>query len=475
MIKLLLFIGCCLFANCSATGGGSGPQVDSCQEEAKAVSEAGEADNKPPPPGDIKVHEHTLKNGLRIVVVPVDSNGQIYFGVLYGVGSVDDPANKLGISHFLEHMMFNGTKNVSKTRLRYFLDKYHVYSGANTNLDCTLYYGAIRKELLYLSLKIEADRMANLTIDKQEFAREKKVIMEEAGLDNLDPINKYMNDAVPRTLYLYSQYASSVIGTTHTIESITPKALMKHYRKYYVPNNATLIFVGSIEKDEAVQLAEKYFGHIKSSSPLRRRVIPEPLNTGISYFIEHSIPEIKTQTLQIFYSLDKGIFATSKDIYAVQFMTGILSGPYGATKLMVDEKNLICGGGIDLSLNRGNKTFLCISLSLREGRDRRVVEKECLEIIRNYKQFLTKELLQMEKEKDAIGFNFTTDSPQGVFWQIVGMVNVGRSMDDVSNRRKIIESITLEDLINMAETIFKDENITHMVYLHPPEIRRWGY
>jgi zinc protease len=450
----------------------NGNPTETCQT---TDNQGNQKDDSSRDPGDVKIYEHTLKNGLRIVVVPVESNGRIYFGVLYGVGSVDDPMGKVGLSHFLEHMMFKGTKSVSKDHLHYLLSKYCVSFGANTDCDYTLYHHIVRKEFLYLSLVIEADRMVNLRIDDTEFAIEKGVILEEAGLRNIDPTSRYLNDAGARMWYLYSQYAPPVIGTTYTIENISPKALRKHYKKYYVPNNATLIFVGNIQIEEVVPIAEKYFGRLKPSKELKRRVIPEPLNTGIRYFIEKSVPEIKTQTLQISYSFDKNIVVALKDMNIARFMTFMLFGPYGLTKVMKDEKNLICSARIDLGFNRGNKAFLYITLSLRDGVDRRVVEKECLEIVRNFKKFLTNDLLQKEKEKDSTGFKFMTDSPQELFGEMVGLMKGECSLDDANNRPKIIDDITLDDLINMAAKIFRDENMNHMVYSHPTTIRCFEY
>jgi zinc protease len=475
MIKVLLLAICCLF-HAGFSSGATKP----CQNGATVVKKtpgAGTSDDKKATSSAndaAKIYEHRLKNGLRVIVVPVDSNGLIHFGVLYGVGGVDDPPGKAGLSHLLEHMMFDGTKTVSKERLDYLRSKYCASCGGNTGQDFTMYHFTVRKEFLDLNVKIEADRMTGLTLDEKEFEREKNVVLEEARIANSDPINRNLDESMLRTFYLYSNYANPVIGTNDSIASIELKHLRKHYKKYYVPNNATLIFVGSIQEHEAVQLAEKYFGHIKPSKKIERYHGQEPLDTGISYFIEKSIPEIKIQSLQIAYSFDKDLIGGFKGRMIARFMLGILSRDVIA-KVMKDEKNLICGGGVDLNLNYGQKACLQFSFQLREGVDRRLAQEEFLKIISKAKDFLTEEGLQEQKDLDLVSFKFTTDSPEEYLGIVSAVVQVNYDIDDVNNRRTIADSITLDELKDMATRVFNPEYITHVVFLHPTIISRLKY
>ena len=88
---------------------------------------------------DVEVFTTTLENGLQVIYFPTDSNGLIYFGVLYNVGSADDPLDKIGLSHFLEHMMFKGTHSLPGDKLKYFLDKYDAYSVPLGSTNIILY------------------------------------------------------------------------------------------------------------------------------------------------------------------------------------------------------------------------------------------------------------------------------------------------------------------------------------------------
>lgn len=416
----------------------------------------------------LSIYEHTLKNGLRIIVVSTNANGKVYWGILYKVGSVDDPECKIGVSHFLEHMMFYGTDNMSKEQLQDRLRKCCISYGANTSADYTHYHHTVKKEFLHESMQIEADRMQHLKINDDDVEKERNVILEEKARD-VTPINKYMDDVVRHSLYLYSNYTSPTIGHEHHITKINKKSIIKHYKKYYVPNNATLIFVGDIQKNEAIELAEKYFDKIKQTNkPINRKIVHEPLNTGINYFVEKSIPEIKIQTLELTYTFDKSVLTTLKDWNVATFLMGMLFSPIAVIKIMKDEKNLISGGDISIVTNRGNRAFLSVRMQLRNGVSRHIVEEEFLKIVRYSRdKFLTEELLIKQKEKNENFWKFLMDSPEAIFEDIVDSVKDGLTVCDMNNRAEIVERITLDDVRSIASKILKEDNITHRVYYCP--------
>jgi zinc protease len=361
---------------------------------------------------------------------------------------------------------------MSKEQLRDRLGKCCISYGANTSTDWTLYHHAVKKEILHESMQIEADRMRNLKINDDDVEKERKVILEEK-VRGVNPINNHMDGAVRHAMYLYSNYASPIIGHEHHIEGISRRSIIKHYKKYYVPNNATIILVGDVQKNEAIKLTEKHFGPIKPSKELTRRaIVDEPMNTGITHVIEKSIPEIKSQTLEVTYTFDKNILTTLKDWNVAVFLTGILFSPTVVPKIMKDEKKLISGGDVSIATNRGNRAFCSVSMQLRDGISKDVVEDEFLKIVRCFSdKFLTEELLISEKEKNKNFWKFLMDSPEAIFADIVDAVKDGLPVCDMNERAKIVASITLDDVKSIAFKILKKENITHKVYYTPVSCR----
>ncbi len=231
---------------------------------------------------DIDIQERTLDNGLKIIVVNLKSNGVIFGGVGYYVGSGDDPRNIVGVSHILEHMMFKGTRNLSGDDLKKTIFVNNKYSNAFTGHDVTFYVHLFSKDIIDNNLKIEADRMKNLRIDSKDLAKEKEVVIEERKMrTESDPRTNFMEEAAWKTMYLFSNYSYPVIGYLDQIKSCDQKVVRQHYKKYYKPNNAFVLLVGDITIDEAVEKVKKYFGNIKKGKDQNRERVIDPVNTGL--------------------------------------------------------------------------------------------------------------------------------------------------------------------------------------------------
>eukprot|EP01037_Dinobryon_pediforme_P017333 gene17333-17524_t len=202
----------------------------------------------------------TLPNGLKVIVVPNDMAPIVNVGVLYMVGTADDPPNLVGISHFLEHMMFKGTNTVPTSEFKKTILTYGGSTNASTSFDYTLYNTEIAKEHLELILKFEADRMVNLAFTEAEVKSEKDVVWEERRMrfDNHPFGQAY--EVLLRALSWYHPYGVPPIGYPAHIQNYSYEAVRNHYNTWYAPNNAVLIVAGKTTLAEVMKLAEKHFG-----------------------------------------------------------------------------------------------------------------------------------------------------------------------------------------------------------------------
>lgn len=424
----------------------------------------------------IEIYEKTLSNGLKIVVVPMKTNNVIRFGIMYNVGCADDPMGKIGISHFLEHMMFKGTKNISKQKLKYLLEKYNAYTNAGTGYDFTYYYHDLNKTFLDVDLNIEADRMQNLLLNEEEINSEKNVVLEERNMRyDADPYNKYFADAMYKTLYLYSNYSYNGIGYPHQIKAYTKTATQVHYNKFYTPNNAIIIITGDITKEEAFEKVEKVFGPIKKHEDVikRDRVI-DPSDIGIKYSMERESPQITNRDLTIMYTFDRKHIDTLKKNYIVKIMNDILGGTQGSVmfKKLIDENDRAYGISTSVDVRAFDKAFLSVLCSLREKTDEKEIEAEILNIISSFKtKYLNKEIFQKTKDRMLNGIDMMFDSPSGMFDVVLENIVTGYRIDDLKNTYNIIKSITFSDVQNMADIILNPDNKTHRFYSHPKKVK----
>ena len=180
----------------------------------------------------------TLKNGMRVVVISNRRVPVVTHMVWYKVGSADEPPGKSGIAHFLEHLMFKGTRKLASGEFSRILARNGGRENAFTSHDYTGYYQSVAVDRLEMVMEMEADRMTNLLFDAKEVEPERQVIFEERRNRTGNNPSAVLAERVNATLYLNHPYRRPIIGWEHEIRGLTIADLMAFYRRWYVPNNA---------------------------------------------------------------------------------------------------------------------------------------------------------------------------------------------------------------------------------------------
>ena len=216
---------------------------------------------------DFPVQEHSLKNGLRIRLLRDASLPVCTLYSFFRVGSRNERPGITGISHLFEHMMFNGSKKYGPKEFDRRLEAAGGTSNAYTSNDLTAYYEDFASEALPLVLDLEADRMASLVIDDTSLARERDVVKEERRFRTDNDIDGMMDEALGALTFLAHPYRWPVIGWMSDIEAITRQDCESYFRRYYAPNNCTLVLVGDFDPPKALREIEKLYGPIHAAEP----------------------------------------------------------------------------------------------------------------------------------------------------------------------------------------------------------------
>jgi predicted Zn-dependent peptidase len=216
--------------------------------------------------------QFTLSNGLMVVVQEDHASPFVAVDLWYHAGSAQDPGNRRGLAHFVEHLMFDGgahTKANAHFELLAAAGAYDV--NATTNADRTNYFETVPTGALSLALWLEAERMGFLRdhIDKAQFERERSVVKNELfqRFDNVPNgwVDKYVQEAVfPKD----HPYGHLTIGEVADLDATTTEDARAYMRRYYVPNNASLVLVGDVSSKDARALLETYFGDIPAGAPV---------------------------------------------------------------------------------------------------------------------------------------------------------------------------------------------------------------
>ncbi len=226
--------------------------------------------------GCSNIHDTTLANGMRVIVKEDHRSPVVVSQIWYKVGSMDEPQGLTGISHVLEHMMFKGTERLKPNEFSRIIAEHGGRENAFTSYDYTAYYQQLEKSRLPISFELEADRMQNLKIDDNEARKEIQVVMEERRLRTEDQPEALVYEQLMANAFQAHSYRHPVIGWMADLGRITPDDLRDWYRRWYAPNNATLVVVGDVQPGDVVAMAEKYFGNIPRRDIERPIISNEP-------------------------------------------------------------------------------------------------------------------------------------------------------------------------------------------------------
>jgi len=229
------------------------------------------------------VQEYRLSNGLQILLVPDAANTNVVVNVVYHVGSRYEGYGETGMAHLLEHMLFKPSKKFSS--IKQTIANKGAQANGTTWYDRTDYYEVLpaADSNLNWALDMESDRMVNSLMRNEDLQKEFTVVRNEFEADENNP-SRILNERVLSTMYLWHNYGKSTIGSKEDIERVPINALAAFYRKYYQPDNATLIVGGKFDEKKTLALIGRDFGKIpKPTRVLTQPYTVEPAQDGERY------------------------------------------------------------------------------------------------------------------------------------------------------------------------------------------------
>ena len=211
----------------------------------------------------LDVSHFTLGNGLEVVVIPDHRAPVVTHMVWYKVGSADETAGESGLAHFLEHLMFKGTKKNPIGRYSQTVSTLGGQENAFTTDDYTAYYQRVPRERLKTLMEFESDRMTGLVLTDAVVKPELQVVLEEQNMRVANNPGARLSEQMEAALYLNHPYGRPVIGWRHEIEKLDREGALAFYRRFYTPNNAVLVVAGDVTPDEVKVLAEETYGKVE--------------------------------------------------------------------------------------------------------------------------------------------------------------------------------------------------------------------
>jgi zinc protease len=271
----------------------------------------------------VTVREASLDNGLKLLVHEVHAAPLVSVWCWYRVGSRDEGPGRTGVSHWVEHMNFKGTVNIPRDEIKGLVERFGGLWNGYTWIDQTTYLETAGRDALDQLLFIEAERMSNGLYEPDDCESERTVIISELQGGENDP-DQLLEQELTATAFRAHTYRHPTIGWLPDLKSMTREDLYDHYRRYYIPNNATLVVAGDVDADDVIRRAEKTFGAIPSAPDPPRLVVSEPPQLG-----ERRVVIERPGTTAYLKAGWHAPAATDPDFFPMLVLDAILTGAKG--------------------------------------------------------------------------------------------------------------------------------------------------
>jgi len=282
----------------------------------------------------IKYESYDLPNGLHVILHQDNSNPLVAVSVLYHVGSKDEIPTRTGFAHFFEHLLFEGSEHIGRGEYMQLIQSNGGALNANTSNDRTFYYEILPSNQLELGLWMESERMLHAKIDQVGVDTQREVVKEEKRqrVDN-QPYASFLSEMFKRAFKQHN-YRWVPIGSMEDLNAAKLEEFMAFFRKYYIPNNATLSIAGDIDVAQTKAMINTYFAEIPKGAPVQRPSAYEPPLGG--EVVDTIYDNIQIPAVFAGYRM---VSETHPDAYALQMLTTALSdGPSSRfSKRMVDQ------------------------------------------------------------------------------------------------------------------------------------------
>ena len=409
-----------------------------------------------------QAQEFVLKNGMKIIVKEDHRAPTVAQMIWYKVGSTDEINGTTGVAHALEHMMFKGTKNLKAGEFSRKVAALGGRENAFTSRDYTAYFQQIEKTRLEPVMALEAERMANLRFDQNEFAKEIRVVMEERRWRTDDQPFGMLSEAQNAAAFVAHPYHHPTVGWMDDLEHMTLADIKAWYERWYAPNNATMVIAGDVDAQQVRKLAEKYFGGIQAKKMPLLKPQNEPPQNGLRRVLVKAPAENPYVTLTFKAPTLKDV-EKDADSYALDVLAAVLDG-YDNARLsaqLVRTAKIAndVGAGYD-NISRGPSVFTLEGTPAAGTTTEQLETALRGEVTKIAENGISEEELQRVKTQLIASQIYKRDSIFGQAMEIGVLEMSGISYKNIDRMLDKLKTVTAQQVQAVAQKYFSDDQLT---------------
>jgi zinc protease len=406
--------------------------------------------------------EFALANGLRLIVKEDHRAPTVVQQVWYRAGSMDESPGTTGVAHVLEHMMFKGTRKVGPEQFSRLVAQAGGRDNAFTSTDVTVYHEQVHRDRLPFVMRLEADRMANLAIRPEEFAREIKVVMEERRLSTEDQPRALLDESLAATAFAAHPYKWPTTGWMEDLQNMTWRDAQAWYRSWYAPNNATVVVVGDVDPGQVLAWAKRYYGPLPRKALAPRKPQSEPTQRGMKRVVLKAPAELAY--VRFGYKAP-ALRDPEKDWepFAIAVLVKVLGGNDAArlNQVLVRERRIATSAGAEYELISRGPGMVFLNAAAAEGHGGSELEAALREIAAQVaSQGVAPEELQRAKVQLLAQIVFRRDSFFAQAMELGELESSGLSFRDADRIPEAIKAITAEQVRSVAAKYLVDDSLT---------------
>jgi predicted Zn-dependent peptidase len=398
------------------------------------------------------------ENGLTSVLINNKNSLTTTVIVFVRVGSVDEKPSQSGLSHFLEHLMFKGSKNYIGDLMNRNVENMGGYINAATAKEFTMYYINIQKDGLKESIKMLSDSMQNPLFPQDEIDRERKVVIEEIQRHSDNPV-AVIHEKFYETLYVESALKNSIIGIPQVVAKVSREEIYDYYKAHYIPAKMTVVVSGNFDETSVEKLISETFGKFKEQSTSPDPMFFEKVHDGKDV-IEHGKVEMGYMLTGFL-----GPTINEKDIYTADTAVNILGGGKSSRlyKAVYEKKHLVYSIASCFTTEKGTGN-ICI-MSVFDSKNLKKIKDEIRKQIENIIDgSIAEEELNRAKLSIKTSWNFSLETPFDIadnigYWYLMGIPEF------VTKYIKNIESMTVDDIVGFFKKYYSSATVSNIALL----------